>query len=46
LFKIGRLQQAAGEQGAARASYQRVVDEYPSSSAAGLARQKLKQLGG
>ncbi len=45
LFKIGRLQQAAGKQEAARSSYQKVVDEYPSSSAAGLARQKLKQLG-
>jgi len=46
LFKIGRLQQAAGKQDAARASYQRVVKEYPSSAAAGLARQKLKQLDG
>jgi len=46
LFKVGRLQQAAGNQDAARASYQRVVKDYPDAPAAGLARQKLQQLGG
>jgi tol-pal system protein YbgF len=46
LFKVGRLQQAAGNQDAARASYQRVVKDYPDAPAAGLARQKLEQLGG
>ncbi len=46
LFKVGRLQQAAGNQDAARASYRRVVKDYPDAPAAGLARQKLEQLGG
>lgn len=46
LFKVGRLQQAAGEPDAARASYRRVVSDYPDAPAAGLARQKLEQLGG
>lgn len=46
LFKIGRLQQAAGQRNAARDSYRRVISDYPDSSAAGLARQRLDQLGG
>ena len=45
LFKIGRLQQASGDTAAARSSYQRVLDDYPASPAAGLARQRLDQLG-
>jgi len=46
LFKIGRLQQAGGNGAAARASFERVLKDYPDSPAAGLARQRLKQLGG
>ena len=45
LFKIGRLQQAAGNKSAARASFERVLTDYPESPAAGLARQRLEQLG-
>jgi tol-pal system protein YbgF len=45
LFKIGRIQQAEGKRDAARASYSRVVQEYPDSPAAGLARQRLEQMG-
>ncbi len=45
LFKIGRLQQAAGDPQAARASYQKVLTDYPDAPAAGLARQRLQQLG-
>ena len=45
LFKIGRLQQAAGSGAAARASYERILKDYPDSPAAGLARQRLQQLG-
>jgi tol-pal system protein YbgF len=45
LFKIGRLQQAAGNPQAARASYQKVLTDYPNAPAAGLARQRLQQLG-
>ncbi len=46
LFKIGRLQQAAGKTDAARASYRKVLADYADSPAAGLARQRLEQLGG
>lgn len=46
LFKIGRLQEVNGQPGAARAAYQRVLNDYPNAPAAGLARQRLKQLGG
>jgi tol-pal system protein YbgF len=46
LFKIGRLQQAGGQRNAARDSYRKVLTDYPNSSAAGLARQRLEQLGG
>ncbi|MCB1726466.1 MAG: tetratricopeptide repeat protein, partial [Gammaproteobacteria bacterium] len=45
LFKIGRLQQAAGNNDAARASYEKVLRDYPDSPAAGLARQRLEQSG-
>ncbi len=45
LFKIGRLKQAAGDGQAATASYRRVIADYPDSPAAGLAKQRLKQLG-
>ncbi len=45
LYKIGRLQQAAGDLRAARASYQKVLTDYPNAPAAGLARQRLEQLG-
>ena len=45
LFKIGRLQQAAGNLQTARASYQKVLTDYPDAPAAGLARQRLQQLG-
>jgi len=45
LFKIGRLQQAAGKSNSARASFEKVLKDYPDSPAAGLARQRLKQLG-
>lgn len=45
LFKIGRLQQAAGQRNEARDSYRRVIIDYPGSSAAGLAQQRLDQLG-
>jgi len=45
LFKIGRLQQAEGNPQAARASYQKVLTDYPNAPAAGLARQRLQQLG-
>lgn len=45
LFKIGRLQQAAGKNNAARASFEKVLTDYPDSPAAGLARQRVKQLG-
>jgi len=45
LFKIGRLQQAAGKTNSARASFEKVLKDYPDSPAAGLARQRLKQLG-
>ncbi len=45
LFKIGRIQQAEGKRDAARASYARVVQDYPDSPAAGLARQRLEQMG-
>lgn len=45
LFKIGRIQQAEGKGDAARASYNRVVQQYPDSPAAGLARQRLEQMG-
>ena len=46
LFKIARLQQAAGENDAARESYRQVLARYPDSAAAGLARQRLEQMGG
>jgi tol-pal system protein YbgF len=46
LFKIGRLKEAAGDRTAARAAYQRVLNDYPNAPAAGLSRQRLKQLGG
>ncbi len=45
LFKIGRLQQAGGNNEAARAAYEKVSKDYPDSPAAGLARQRLEQLG-
>jgi tol-pal system protein YbgF len=45
LFKIGRIQQAEGKRDAARASYTRVLQDYPDSPAAGLARQRLEQMG-
>lgn len=45
LFKIGRLQQAAGKTSAARTSFEKVLKDYPESPAAGLARQRLEQLG-
>ena len=46
LFKIGRLKEATGKVGEARAAYQRVLNDYPNAPAAGLSRQRLKQLGG
>lgn len=46
LFKIGRLQQVLGRRSAAIESYRRVVRDYPNSSAAGLAQDQLKKLGG
>ncbi len=46
LFKIGRLKEVTGEAAAARTAYQRVLKDYPNAPAAGLARQRLKQLGG
>lgn len=46
LFKIGRLHEVSGQAAAARAAYQRVLNDYPNAPAAGLARQRLKQLGG
>jgi tol-pal system protein YbgF len=46
LFKIGRLKEAAGDRTGARAAYQQVLKDYPNAPAAGLSRQRLKQLGG
>ena len=45
LYKIGRLHQAAGKGSDARSAYERVLKDYSNSPAAGLARQRLKQLG-
>ena len=46
LFKIGRLKEASGDRAGARAAYRRVLQDYPDAPAAGLSRQRLKQLGG
>ncbi len=45
LFKIGRLHEASGRRSDARKAYARVINDYPDSPAAGLARERLKQLG-
>lgn len=46
LYKLGLAQVELKQNAEARASLQRVVQEFPSSNAANLARQKLQQLGG
>jgi tol-pal system protein YbgF len=46
LFKIGRLNEAAGDRTAARSAYQRIINDYPNAPAAGLSRKRLQQLGG
>ncbi|WP_078120904.1 tol-pal system protein YbgF [Thiosocius teredinicola] len=46
LFKMGRLQQVLGRRSDAIESYRRVVRDHPNSSAAGLAQDQLKKLGG
>lgn len=46
LFKIGRLKEASGDRAGARTAYRRVLQDFPDAPAAGLSRQRLKQLGG
>jgi len=44
LYKIGLLSEQSGDRGAARAAYQRVIDRYPRTDEAELARQRLATL--
>jgi tol-pal system protein YbgF len=41
LLKIGYIEDAQGDEAAARANFQRVIDDYPTSSAAGMAKKRL-----
>lgn len=41
LLKIGYIEDAMGDEAAARASLQRVIDDYPTSSAASMAKKRL-----
>ena len=45
LYKLGLLAEARGDTAAARSAYDRVVQEFPSSDAAELARDRLGSLG-
>jgi TolA-binding protein len=45
-YEAGRCFEVLGKKDQARQSYQEVVDKYPSSSQAALARQRLTALGG
>ncbi|HEY5314231.1 MAG TPA: tetratricopeptide repeat protein, partial [Pirellulales bacterium] len=45
-YEAGRCFEVLGKPDQARQSYQEVVDKYPGSSQAGLARERLKALGG
>ncbi|HET7314333.1 tol-pal system protein YbgF [Salinisphaera sp.] len=45
LYKIGLIQATRGQIDNAKSTLQRVVDQYPNSDSAGLARQKLQSLG-
>ncbi len=44
LYKIGLLSEQSGDRAAARAAYQRVIDRYPRTEEADLARQRLATL--
>ena len=41
LLKIGYIKDALGDEAGAKASLQRVIDDYPDSSAAGMAKKRL-----
>lgn len=41
LLKIGYIKDAMGDEAGARASLQRVIDDYPASSATGMAKKRL-----
>ncbi len=41
LLKIGYIEDAMGDEAAARASLQRVIDDYPTTSAASMAKKRL-----
>ena len=41
LLKIGYIKDAMGDEAGARASLQRVIDDYPDSSATGMAKKRL-----
>ena len=41
LLKIGYIKDAMGDEAGARASLQRVIDDYPGSSATGMAKKRL-----
>ena len=45
LYKLGLLAESRGDSEAARSAYDRVVQEFPSSDAAELARDRLSSLG-
>lgn len=45
LYKIGLIKAAHNHSDNAKATWQRVVDQYPNSDAAGLAKKKLQSLG-
>ena len=45
LYKLGLLAEGRGDAAAARAAYDRVVQEFPSSDASELARDRLSSLG-
>ena len=42
LMEIGRIQKAAGQEDAARATWQRIVDEHPQSAGAFEAQRLLQ----
>ena len=44
LYKLGKLYDQKGNPGAAKTSLQRLVDQYPTSQAAGLARKYLQTI--
>jgi TolA-binding protein len=45
LYHIGLIRERANRTAEARQSYQRVVDSYPNSDEAALARDRLRALG-